>query len=131
MPDNKAKIKFDEAFLKRIQIAITNSHSIYNRIHIKIQPPGQLKFLNQTLVQMYQYAYYNVAAIPFRDHGTILKHDEKSVVAIRKAKQYLKTMYALLKPSKRADVSKGYASTLDLLNQFQTHLERMAGYVKE
>src|SRR5689334_10307936 len=108
MPDGKAQIKFDEAYLKRVQVAITNSHSIYNRIQDKLKRASDVNQLTDTLVKIYGYAWSNIKRVPTSDRDTFLKYDEKSTATVRKAAANLKRMFELLRADKKSEQKPGY-----------------------
>jgi hypothetical protein len=124
MPDNRAKLQFNAAYLARIDKAVQNTQLMLKAIQPKLRA-GRKADADRAVSALWvikQYAYINIKAIPFSDAHTILKHDELSVRRIRNSKQSLKVLFQTLLPDKQKIHKGGYAAALDLFNQFETTL---------
>jgi hypothetical protein len=126
MPDNIAQLKFIKAYSNKLQKAITQVTTIFNKIKPKDRS-GRLSAFNslkKLLVDIKDYAYANTSVNPPVDIGTAIKHDEKSLVRVRNAKQNLKMLFNTVVVEKQKEVRQGYTSTLDILNRFEDYLEK-------
>lgn len=124
MPDNQAKIKFNAAYMARIDKAVWSTELLLKAIQPKLRG-GRVGDRNRAVSGLWaikQYAYVNTKAIPFSDEHTIIKHDEESVRKIRNSKQSLKVLFETLLPDRQRQLKGGYAAALDLFNQFETTL---------
>jgi len=128
MPNGQAKIKFNAAYLKRLDKAVWSTEILLKRVPPKLKAGrvGDRDRVVSALWCIKQYAYVNTNANPFSDDHTIIKHDEVSVRKIRNSKQSLKTLFGTLMPDKQSENKGGYAMTLDLFNQFETVLTELA-----
>jgi hypothetical protein len=126
MPDKKAQLKFDADYCQKLLEAITKVGTIYNRIKPKDRTGRWSKFnsLNNTLVAIKAYAYINTGVNPPSDKGTVIKHDEKSLVRVRNAKEFLKTLYGSLVGADKGENKQNHAFVLDILNRFEDYLEK-------
>lgn len=137
MPNGFSQIHFDADYLARVDYCITRSIIIFNRIPKKLKTleiyQHQEK-LHNALIDIKQYAGKNITSkqsvAEYFDENTILKHDAKSTRRIRNAVASLQALYGSLPGALQRDNKEGYSKTLELLKQFQTHLEKMAGYMK-
>ena len=128
MPNNQAKIKFTAAYINKLDKAVQNTERLLKHIQPKLRA-GRTADKNRAVSALWaikQYAYVNTKIIPPSDAHTIIKHDELSVVKLRNSKQSLKVLFASLLPDRQRDNKSGYATTLDLFNQFETYLTELA-----
>ena len=124
MPDNQARIKFNGAYMARVDRAVYTAENLLRAIQPKLRA-GRVVEKNRAVSGLWmikQYAYVNTKSIPFSDEYSVIKHDEVSLVKIRNAKQSLKVLYETLMPAKQKAYKQNYAAALDLFNRFEVVL---------
>ncbi len=127
MPDKKSQIKFDADYIQKLNVSITRSIIIFNRIEVKLRRGRQsdLNRVQLALIDIKQYAYVNMAIKPAQDKLTLLKHDPASLLRIRKGKQSLKVLFNTLRSPAQKQNKPGYAATLDIFNRFEGYLDKI------